>query len=500
MGGLPIVKFLANVPIEDGCSQTIANAIGGAFSNLGVSLSRCTSLATDGAAAMIGRKSGAGKILKARFSPFVTQTHCLAHKLNLAAANSVKENETMLKLQKKLGALYAYFHTSSSRASKLKAMHQVMEEAQLSLKAPHVIRWLGLKLAIEAVYRGYGAILECLAEVAAVNKKAKKLHRYFSRYSTVLLIGLMYDVHSQLAILSCQLQKRYLLFSEPPALVLGTVVTVESYLLSDGEQLMAIKSKLSEDPVAPESDAANAAKSWVYRSKEGVPTQDISYSQEMVEEFDAVRKVYLKNLVRHLKSRFREEEKDVFKSFSQVLDPSTANFTPAIDSEESLKKLADLYGQDRMVKTTDGDYNVLDESTVDGLLSKAGILREWPRMKSMLGGIFAKLPVQKIAQQVIVTYSGVLPNFAILYEIGLALQVTSVECERSFSTQNRIKNKYRASLKAENLERLMQIKMLGGNGVSCSLYNPVPAIRHWLKNKKRRKGRLYQGTADRSTS
>ena len=68
------------------------------------------------------------------------------------------------------------------------------------------------------------------------------------------------------------------------------------------------------------------------------------------------------------------------------------------------------------------------------------------------------------------------------------MQLTSVECERSFSVQNKLKTKHRASVGSEKLNTLMTIYMLGP---PAELYDPTPAISYWLRKKKRRKGRLF---------
>ena len=81
-----------------------------------------------------------------------------------------------------------------------------------------------------------------------------------------------------------------------------------------------------------------------------------------------------------------------------------------------------------------------------------------------------------------------MPNCAKLVEIALCMQPTSVECERSFSTYNRLKTKHRAPIKSEKLNTLMTICMLGP---SATEYDPSPAIVHWLRKKKRRKRRLF---------
>ena len=69
------------------------------------------------------------------------------------------------------------------------------------------------------------------------------------------------------------------------------------------------------------------------------------------------------------------------------------------------------------------------------------------------------------------------------------MAVSSVECERTFSAQNRLKVKYRASLSTDKLDVLLKISMLGPQ---LQQFDPVPAVKKWLSDKKRRKKRLRE--------
>ncbi|KAH3751409.1 hypothetical protein DPMN_185965 [Dreissena polymorpha] len=67
--------------------------------------------------------------------------------------------------------------------------------------------------------------------------------------------------------------------------------------------------------------------------------------------------------------------------------------------------------------------------------------------------------------------------------------VSSVECELSFSVQNRLKVKYRSSLKPERLDILLKISMLGPD---IQHFDPVPAVTRWRRVKKSRTERLKE--------
>ena len=61
------------------------------------------------------------------------------------------------------------------------------------------------------------------------------------------------------------------------------------------------------------------------------------------------------------------------------------------------------------------------------------------------------------------------------------------------SSQNRLKNKFRASIGADKLELLLKITMLGPDSNENIYENVIDtAIVNWLSSKKRRKGRLFE--------
>jgi ribosomal protein L40E len=49
------------------------------------------------------------------------------------------------------------------------------------------------------------------------------------------------------------------------------------------------------------------------------------------------------------------------------------------------------------------------------------------------------------------------PNMTVILKCCSVIPMTSVKCERGFSTQNRIKSKLRTSMKSKTLDDLMRI-------------------------------------------
>ena len=72
---------------------------------------------------------------------------------------------------------------------------------------------------------------------------------------------------------------------------------------------------------------------------------------------------------------------------------------------------------------------------------------------------------------------------------ALCISVTSVECEKSVSTQNRIKSKYRSSIMTENLNNLITIVL---NENTLTTFNPRDSVALWDAKKRRRRHNLLK--------
>lgn len=193
---------------------------------------------------MLGHKTGVGVQIKSKYSPYCLQTHCVAHRLNLACVDSIKEKDFLVKFRDKFTNLFNFITASANRVFALKNIQSLLNEPELSVKDPHSVRWLGLKNAVEAVFESYSSIVATLSKFAAEKSPvAKGLHKYFSSYKVVLVTAFMLDVHTELRILSCSFQKKNLSFSEIRPLIEGTIAKIETMKESDGEALLEIYAK-----------------------------------------------------------------------------------------------------------------------------------------------------------------------------------------------------------------------------------------------------------------
>ena len=75
------------------------------------------------------------------------------------------------------------------------------------------------------------------------------------------------------------------------------------------------------------------------------------------------------------------------------------------------------------------------------------------------------------------------PNLAILASICLVLLVSTVDCERGFSTMKRIKTRLRSVMKTQTLDCLMRISI---EGPELESYDFQKAVSTWGKKTNRR--------------
>ena len=91
----------------------------------------------------------------------------------------------------------------------------------------------------------------------------------------------------------------------------------------------------------------------------------------------------------------------------------------------------------------------------------------------MINGSYRGLSTESLCSRALTLHQELSPEFSKRCRIAICIAVTSVQCERSFSTQNKIKNKFRSSLKTENLNCLINIHMISEE---LKKYNTAKAV------------------------
>ena len=365
--GNPKTQFLSNIQLQDGKSHTIVSGLHSIMTKYDLSMRHAVGLGTDGAAAMTGRRMGAGVQIKSKYSPFITQAHCVAHRLALACSDSVKSIPCFETFKSRFNTLYFHFSSSATRAAKLQSVQEVLEDPVLKIKEPHHIRWLSMKNAVSAVYKTYPSVINTLAELGETNPVAHCLHGYFKAEKTAILCAFMYDVHEVLAVFSCVLQKSDIIFSELMPQLDMTIASLEELKTTDGKYLTKMKNDIGENKALKDQSLT-------------------SMNRKENEDLPKTMKKYLDTLIDNLKGRLASSDGDVITNFGCILEPALFNEDLA---DGAIEDLGNLYGQDRETQTIDEDGTVHD-SVQAALLDKVALMSEWPRFKALLKGSYKK--------------------------------------------------------------------------------------------------------------
>ena len=447
-------EMVGNIRIPDGKAETINTEIRNTLTKLGLDVTNCVGLGSDGASVMFGRKGGLG-VLLGQDAPLLTHVHCVAHRLSLACSDAAKDVPFLKSYKDTLKNLYIHVSGSGVRVKKLESMQAIMEEPQLKLKDPISVRWLAMESAVSTVHKCYGAIVSYLqsnegkntvGDVIADGLLKEVLHYKFPAFTAVLS-----DVLTVIGQFSKQLQTETLDLSE--------LMPLKDSALGRLNGLKEIKGPCENE--FQSQITANGSKIYY----KGIL---LTHANEK-SQTEKLKVSYIDSVSDRIDSRI--EADDVIEAFS-VIEPQAYDSLTSEESTRHLKKLADKY---------DSDFDTLR-------IEHSGL-------KYLMKGSYKNYNFKKFCKKMLKTHSKDYPEISRLCRIALCVPVTSVACERGFSLQNKIKVKARTSLNPESLETLMKLAV----GPSIEEFPYERAIRHWNNEKKRRLARLYQPMRPKET-
>ena len=169
----------------------------------------------DGARVNMGHTAGVARLLENDCGQLVI-VHCVAHRLELAitdAMRNVKYEKTFTTILKKV---YSYYHSSPKRTKELKAVGDLLDEKILSHINLYGIRWLqSTHQAVKVLLNNLVAVIShmekaALSEPDIVASKLKGYLRFLKSERFVRFLCFMQDIMSVLAHTSEKFQLRFI--------------------------------------------------------------------------------------------------------------------------------------------------------------------------------------------------------------------------------------------------------------------------------------------------
>lgn len=138
---------------------------------------------SDGASAMLGRKSGVGIQLKKMY-PQIILWHCCNHRLELAVCDTVKEINAINNFQCFIEKLYSLYHQSPKNANELKMCAASLEQNLIKIGKIFTIRWIASsEKTLKAVWNNFETLSKHFSNSAVDNLRTSKER---SKYSGLL--------------------------------------------------------------------------------------------------------------------------------------------------------------------------------------------------------------------------------------------------------------------------------------------------------------------------
>lgn len=149
--GKPETHFLQLQEIANGTAETITSALLASCREYNIDISKVMGFGSDGAAVMIGEKSGVSTRLKEANSKLVS-VHC-AHRLSLATSQSADAIPQLKRMKSTMNAIYKFYHLSCVRTAALTEIQSVLCDPLLKFRQVIDVRWLSHDNAVQAVRR-----------------------------------------------------------------------------------------------------------------------------------------------------------------------------------------------------------------------------------------------------------------------------------------------------------------------------------------------------------
>ena len=201
--GQVVTKLLDIVAVTCGKAEAIQQAITDKFSKAGLDFKDLVGFSSDGASVMTGNNSGVASRLKS-LNPVVVDTHCAAHRLQLAIQDAVSDFEDFfIGLVKSTSA---YFSKSTARKLALKINCEDLDEKFYQTLRTIDTRWLSLGNSLKNLMQVYTPLMITFREDID-SELAKTLAPYYEDLGFKYWIAFMDDICNVLNNLSRSLQK-----------------------------------------------------------------------------------------------------------------------------------------------------------------------------------------------------------------------------------------------------------------------------------------------------
>jgi hypothetical protein len=461
-------SFLGLHRLDSSDSKTIKRNILLLIEALGLCITNMVGISTDGASVMVGALNGVCNRL-AKYAPYLIQTHCIAHRLNLAFKDSEKTFTQMESLNQLVSSIYNYFRSSPTKIKSLEVFAAMRRRKAYKVLRVYDIRWLSKSNVFTNLTKNYLNILDVLRErIGDSNKnkddrvKAKELYSSLKTIKNLYLIFGIQEILSTWALLIKRFQKDNV---------------DASLIMKDIENFQAT---LRGKYLSKQVDTPEMLKDLFKANNHGV-CDDESF----IEHYSCLMREISESLITNIKERFPQTKlllSTRILCIDEILNETDHEKLVNISVDE-LKIILDHIALPKEFKTLKGKR----DSTLE-IVDRYNVLREFSLFKFMLHYNhqddleFRELSTEMKWSRVFKLYENLYGSLFKVIRIWLILPFSTVPCERLFSKKNLIKTRIRSRLRTKTLDTLLRCSLASSDTIN-TLQRDI--VDHFLKAKDR---------------
>ena len=335
--------------------------------------------------------------------------------------------------------IYNYFKNSCSHIQQLQEIQNLLDDPILRIKKLYEIRWLAWYDAIKNVCNSIPALLRIFKELK--NKDGRELYKQLTLWRILAFLYYFYDILEHVTQLSKFLQKRNLLFSDIDLMIQATINSIQKeYLMDDQSQRFGYNVQRFIDETNP---FGNDSIEYI--------GHNLTFSDRDYDEFLMDIYSYSASIISELQQQFPNRSLFTSMKILNLREWPKESQELLWFGDNELENILKYY------ECPNSHNNIQLPAIFD--INKCR--EEWARFKMIITNNFASNDIEVILPLLIQDYIDVFPNIIKLIQIVYCIPFSSVECERGFSRQNKIKTKDRNSLTTNTLDMLMRVSLEG---------------------------------------
>jgi len=457
--GLAVNKYATIQRVEKSDANGVLASIVNGFEDIGMNNWKdgLVAIGSDGASVMTGVRNGVIAKLRQDVS-WLVGIHCVAHKLELAVLDGIKDVQYFADLTEMLKGLYKHYHYSAKALRELEELASVMAEGCNRPVNVTGSRWVPHNFrALKVVCNKYKVIHAHMHQTAVsgnssatMQGRARNVISKLESYKHVAFMFFMLDILDELQKLSLTFQKDEVAVSDVKNALERTRLSLTALLARPGANLRKFEQSVNVTVF-----------------------ETVTLNKRVNDDAELTN---LKNRVVNATNQYLG---DRFDNFEQDPVLSAAHILEVRHWPNDREQLA-VFGEEEINVLSEHFKQLLEKNDFD----QEEALSEWLDLKVLVKNNYGNLRKQAVWQAMFTDFAERFCNVLMLIEILLVLPVCTACCERGFSCMSRIKTQYRSKLDSVTLDYLLRI---GIDGVSSADFDPQRAIALWWNTGERAK-------------